>query len=95
MPQFIVTKNIQLVHQSLNNNVPEAVQYILDLYFITNPFCTRSQSNKLLSKPLVKTTKFGIKSVKYQAVIEWNELQNNFKGVDLSSSRLTKVNKLI
>ena len=95
LPLFIISKNIQLVHQTLNNNVPEAVQDILDLRYTTNPFGTRSESNKLLSKPLVRTTKFGIKSIKYQAVVNWNALQNNFKGIDLASSRLTKVNKLI
>ena len=34
----------------------------------------------------MKTKKFGIKSIRYQTVLNWNILQNEFKGIDLTSA---------
>ena len=79
MSNLVFTKNIQLVYQSLNNKTPKAVQDVLNLRFVSNPFTTRGATTKLLSRPMIKTTKYGIKSIKYQVVINWNELQNKFK----------------
>ena len=90
LPQSIISKNIQLAHQTLNNNVLYAVQDILDLRYITNPFGTRSESKKFLSKHLELLSLALSTSNTKQLLIE---LQNSFKGRDLASSRLTKVNK--
>ena len=49
----------------------------------------------LLSRPLVKIKKFGIKLTRYQKVLNWNNLQNEFKGMDLTSAEgIFKINKL-
>ena len=40
---------------------------------------------------MIKTTKYGIESIKYQVVI--NELQNEFKDIDLIASRPSKKKK--
>lgn len=92
---LLLTKNILLAHQSLNNIAPKAVRDTLNLRFTSNPFNTRGVSNKLLARPFIRTTKFGIKSIKYQLVINWNEIQNKFKDIDLTSSVPSKIIKLI
>jgi len=94
LSNLILLNNIKLAYQALNNITPIAVKNILNLCYISTPYPTRGASLKLLSRPLVKTTKFGIKSIKYQTVLNWNNLQNEFKNIDLTSTELSKVNKL-
>ena len=92
--RLIFLSNIKLAHETLNNIAPAAVKDILNLRYVSSSYPTRGALCKLLSRPLVKTTKFGIKSIRYQTVLNWNNLQNEFKGMDLTSAELSKINKL-
>ena len=87
--------NIKTAFHALNSISPLAVNETLDLKYITNRYRTRAASLKLLKIPRIKTSKFGIKSIKYQVTANWNLLQNHFKELDLSSLRPSKIDKLV
>ena len=92
--EIIFKSNIILAHKTLNKIIPKAIQQTLNFRNISNSR-TRNASMKLIIRPRVKTTKYGINSIKYQTILNWNELQSNNSEIDLQSTMLSKVIKLI
>ena len=58
-------------------------------------YLTRGKQIKLLKRPYVRTTRYGINSMRYQMVLNWNNLQKHFDRVDPTSAGQTKVNMLL
>ena len=48
-----------------------------------------------LARPVANTTKYGIKSLKYQLVLDWNKLQRLRKDLNLASASLSKVKTIV
>ena len=65
-----------LVLNVLNNEVPETLQEffknITDQYY----YNTRVAYYSKLSLPQVRTTRYGLQSIKYKSTKAWNEIQN-------------------
>ena len=74
--ELVFIANIKLVHQALNNLLPAALSNVLRLQYVTNNILTRAQTDRLLERFEVRTSTFGIFSISYQCIINWNELQN-------------------
>ena len=92
---YIFKLNILLAHDILNLASPIAVQQILNIQFLPDRYLTIGKEIKLLKIPYVRTTKYGINSMRYQIVLNWNSLQKLFNNMDLTSLRWTRINKLL
>lgn len=86
--------NIYLVHNTLNKLSPLAIQNILNLNHLPETHSTRAFIKKLLIRPGAKTIKFGISSINYQCVLDWNLLQNYYGLFDLASTSFFKIKQL-
>ena len=69
--------NIKLTYQALKQLLPDALSKVLRLQYVTNNFHTRAQTDRLLERFEVRTSTFGIHSVSYQCIKDWNNLQNH------------------
>ena len=87
--------NALTAYDNLNRLSPIAVQQILNLEYLSNQYRTRGVQNNLLKRPFARTTKYGINSIKYQTVLNWNDLQISFEKTDLTSVRRTKFKAMI
>ena len=92
---YVFKLNILLAHDILNLASPVAVQQVLNLQFLPERYLTRGKEIKLLKRPYVRTTKYGINSMRYQIVLNWNSLQKLFSTIDLASLRRIRINKLL
>ena len=95
LSHLLFSNNIKLAHQTLNQITPVAIRNILNLRYISNPYTTRNARIKLLSRPFIRTRKFGFKSIRYQVILDWNSLQEKNKYIDLAGTRLSIVNQLV
>ena len=93
--EYVFKLNILLAHDILNLASPFAVQQILNIQFLPDRYLTRGKEIKLLKRPYVRTTKYGINSMRYQIVLNWNLLQKLFNNIDLLSLRRTRINTLL
>lgn len=89
---LIKLRNVLLVQQILNKDCPSTVSSIFSLNYYQHGHVTRSSTNGLLSRPLFRTQMYGINSVTYQSILQWNELQEVFPETTLTE--LTNLNRL-
>ena len=82
--------NILLIHQILNNTAPSYIQNTFNLSLFSGSIVTR-QHSKILSLPAVSSKRYGINSVIFQSILNWNTLQSNFKTINLASLKLSKL----
>ena len=87
--------NVCLVHQAWNFECPDSIREILSLSVIQSQYETRGALMKLLKRPVAKSTKYGLNSITYQSVINWNKLQINNPTIDLSSISKPKKDQLL
>ena len=92
---YVFKLNILLAHDILNLASPVAVQQVLNIQYLPDKYLTRGKGIKLLKRPYVRTTKYGINSMRYQIVLNWNSLQKLFNDIDLASLRRIRINKLL
>ena len=90
----IFIANTSLAHQILNCESPISVQQSFDLKYLTDSYTTRGQNAKLLSRPSVRTSSYGLKSIRYQVILNWNQLQLKEIDTDLTSISLSKLKSL-
>ena len=64
------------MHNSISNKAPWAIRNLINLHSFK--YNLRSQEY-VLSLPKVNTTKYGLKSWRYFAAKEWNELSNDIR----------------
>ena len=94
LPQLVFKCNIKLVHQTINKLSPQALQDSLAFKSLSHQHQTRNRNLKLLERAKAKTLTYGLKSVKYQSLLNWNQLLLHFKE-DLSSISPYMLNKKI
>ena len=92
---YVFKLNILLAHDILNLTSPVAVQQVLSIQSLPDRYLTRGKEIKLLKRPHARTTKYGINSMQYQIVLNWNSLQKLFNDIDLASLLRTRINKLL
>ena len=74
IPKFIFYLNVKIVHETLTEMVPLALQNLFHFQHISHQHFTRNNELKLLERPRAKTLKYGLKSIRYQAILNWNQL---------------------
>ena len=94
LPQSVFKCNIKLVHQTINKLSPQALQESFAFKVLSHQHQTRNRNLKLLERAKAKTLTYGLKSVKYQSLLNWNQLLLNFKE-DLKSISPYILNKKI
>ena len=88
---LIFIQNIILTHQTLNGISPLDIQNSFNLTCLSDSHATRGQNAKLLIRPSVRTSIYGLKSIRYQSILNWNQLQLHFNNTDLSSISLARL----
>ena len=83
LPHWVFQCNITLVHETLNKLSPLALQNTLNFKAISHQHQTRNRNLKLLERRKAKTLNFGLKSIQYQSLLNWNQLLLHSK-TDLS-----------
>ena len=94
LPHFIFKCNILLVHQTLNGLTPLGVTSTLNFSYITHRYQTRAHEIRLLERQKAKTLNFGLNSIKYQSILNWNQLLLHARQ-DLTPLSNYKINKMI
>ena len=90
--ELLFSFNIHLVYKCLNNLSPTNIQDTLGLCYHTHFYSTRSLTCKLLQRPKMQTEKYGINSIQYQCILNWNTLQSLYPNLDLSTLAVAKSN---
>ena len=72
--KFIFYLNIKVVHEALNEILPKALQNLYKFQAISHQHSTRNNKLKLLERPKTKNLNYGLNSIQYQAILNWNQL---------------------
>jgi len=88
-------QNILLVFQILHNFAPTNICNLFSLSHLNSGYPTRGSLLHLLNKPLVRTTSFGINSIRYQCILNWNFLQSVISQHDLVSLSYYKLKSMV
>ena len=91
---MVKLRNLLLVHDILNAQSPADISDTYSLRGYNESHNTRGKTLGLLAKPQCRTTKFGINSVIYQSILNWNDLQLHFKDTNLSLISRSKFQRL-
>ena len=91
---LVKLRNITLVHEILNAKSPIDVSNTFNLKHYSAYHDTRGKTLRLIAKPKCRTTRFGINSIIYQCISNWNELQQHYKNINLSKTSHLKLSKL-
>ena len=83
IPDIVKLQNLLLTFDILTSKSPVDIAKTLDLNSYNDIHTTRGKSLCLLTRPICRTTTYGLNSVSYQFVIDWNELQLHYKETNL------------
>ena len=72
--KFIFYLNIKVVHEALIEILPKALQNLFNFQAISHQHYARNNKLKLLERPKTKNLTYGLKSIQYQAILNWNQL---------------------
>ena len=70
--KLLIKQNCLLVLNALNNEVPEALQELFKNATNQHYYNTRGVYPNKLNLPQVRTTHYGLQSVKYKSAKAWN-----------------------
>ena len=87
----IKLRNISLVQEILTGKSPPRVSSVFSLSYYQHGHLTRGSSNYLLSRPTFRTSSYGINSITYRSILNWNELQKHHPESSLSSFSKSKL----
>ena len=73
LQNLIFKCNITLVHETLNSLSPLALQNTLNFKNISHQHNTRNRNLKLLERHKARTLNFGLRSIQYQSLLNWNQ----------------------
>ena len=86
--EIIKVRNITLVHQILTNDCPPRVSSVFSLNYLQHSHRTRDNTTKgLLARPSFRTFTYGVNSICYQSILQWNEFQKSHP--DSTMTKLT------
>ena len=72
--KFIFYLNIKVVHEALNEILPKTLQNLFKFQAISHQHYTRNNKLKRLERPKTRNLNYGLKSIQYQAILNWNQL---------------------
>ena len=77
--------NFLFVFDDFSGLLPPALQNAFQLSASSYSYLTRSSTHKMVKLPIVRTTVYRLKSIKFQACHEWNFFNKHFKSKLLHS----------
>ena len=86
--------NIISISNVLTNSAPQALINIYNLSQYPDSYNTRGYVLGLLARPVKRTKKYGLSSIIYQSVVQWNEFQLHFPNSNISIMSIPKISKL-
>ena len=92
---LVYLSNIKLALKSLKNEAPNAVSSALGLNYVSNEIVTRGNTNKMLKRHEIRTSKYGFFSIRNQSIMHWNKLQHYYSTTNLSLLSYSRVNKKV
>ena len=94
LPHFVKLLNVCLICSVLSKTAPTVLINVYNLKMYTDSHNTRGNSLGLIARPICRTFQYGINSIVYQSLVQWNELQLLYPGLDLSNFSTNKLTKL-
>ena len=91
--ELLYVSNIKIAFRTLRNETPVAVSSVLRLKYVSNEIVTRGNTNKMLERYEIRTSKYGRFSIRYQSIVHWNRLQHYYSTTNLSLLGYSKINK--
>ena len=92
--ELLYLSNIKIAFRALNET-PVAVSSVLRLKYVSNEIVTRGNTNKMLERYEIRTSKYGRFSIRYQSIVHWNRLQHYCSTTNLSLLSYSKINKKV
>ena len=86
--------NSLLTYKTLTKSSPQDLQDNFNLRHPSHCYPTRNLASEFLSRPLVKTYNYGINSIRYQSVLNWNSLKSFYPNTDLTNVSYAKLKHL-
>ena len=74
---IVLLENCNLVMQHINKNLPSSFDNFFQILRNQNELNTRASSKNKVHIPQVRTTQYGLNSIKYKCATNWNNIQNN------------------
>ena len=87
--------NFLYVLDEINHNMPPALENTFQLVASSHDYLTRKSVQHNVSVPSVRTTIYGLKSIKYQSCQPWNLFINHFKDTLLHTKSKSVCKKII
>ena len=87
--------NVLLVHKSLCGTSPQIIQNVLSLHYPTHLYPTRHLVSNSLSRPPTKTLNYGINSIRYQSILNWNTFKSVYPNLDVANASTRKIKTLL
>ena len=91
LPDLVKRLNIISIYNVLAKSLPPALNNIYNLKKYPDFHNTRGNALGLLTRPLSRTMKYGVCSIIYQSVVQWNEFQLLYPGSDLSTLSISEL----
>ena len=88
--KMIQMQNCHLVLSHLNNNLPGTFRDFFKYANNQHQYHTREAYNNKITLPQVKTTCYGLQSIKYKATKDWDKIEKKLKNIDFSDKYLSK-----
>ena len=93
--ELLYLSNIKTTFRTLKNETPIAVSNALRLKYVSNKIVTKGNTNKMLERYEIRTSKYGRYSIRYQATLHWNMLQQYCSITNLSLLSYSRINKKV
>ena len=75
---FVKLQNMFLVYDSMNNRLPSILNNIYTNVQSVHNHASRNSLKMKLSIPVVQSTTYGLNSIKYQSIMIWNQLIDEY-----------------
>ena len=91
LSDYIKLQNCIFLYKFSNELLPSN---FINYFSSKHSHATCGAQENLFNKPIVSTNKFGILSIKYQTILNWNHLQSTLN-IDLSKLTLPKLKRFL
>ena len=88
-------QNFLLVRDCIKGELPDALSNTFQLVRHTHSYNTRSSLQNKVTIPAVRTTIYGIRSIKYQSCQIWNFLISKHRGDEMNKKSKSECKKII
>ena len=88
-------QNMLLVYYSLNNRLPLSLNNIYQYTQNIHNHNTRSSAKLKLTLPKVDTTTYGLNSIKYQSITDWNKLIDEYPAIKFHELKRSSFKRIL